>query len=201
METSRDGIDSHHRALDPAEALDRAPAARSRWGAHVPRTAGLTGVAVVAHPRLLQVFDPETAHRLTIAGLRLGLHPRTTHAPSDLATQTAASPDQALKPPSACSAKPCPTVSGWQRVLTRMLRLSPRWPPRLRRRRSRLRDPLPQPGNPRPRVFRLPADAAVVNRYGFNSGGHDRVWRNLDRLRPDSAPPCSGSTSAPTRPR
>lgn len=32
--------------------------------------------------------------------------------------------------------------------------------------------PYPQPGNPRPRVFRLPADAAVINRYGFNNVGH-----------------------------
>lgn len=31
--------------------------------------------------------------------------------------------------------------------------------------------PLPQPGNPRPRVFRLSKDEAVINRYGFNSRG------------------------------
>ncbi|WP_374944603.1 quinone-dependent dihydroorotate dehydrogenase [Sphingomonas sp.] len=31
--------------------------------------------------------------------------------------------------------------------------------------------PLPQPGNPRPRLFRLVADRAVVNRMGFNNGG------------------------------
>ncbi|QIB34458.1 quinone-dependent dihydroorotate dehydrogenase [Ancylobacter pratisalsi] len=32
--------------------------------------------------------------------------------------------------------------------------------------------PRPQPGNPRPRNFRLVEDRAVINRYGFNSGGH-----------------------------
>lgn len=32
--------------------------------------------------------------------------------------------------------------------------------------------PRPQPGNPRPRNFRLTEDRAVINRYGFNSGGH-----------------------------
>ncbi|MBB3773086.1 dihydroorotate dehydrogenase [Angulomicrobium tetraedrale] len=32
--------------------------------------------------------------------------------------------------------------------------------------------PRPQPGNPRPRNFRLTQDRAVINRYGFNSGGH-----------------------------
>jgi dihydroorotate dehydrogenase len=31
--------------------------------------------------------------------------------------------------------------------------------------------PLPQPGNPRPRVFRLVADEAIINRYGLNSEG------------------------------
>jgi dihydroorotate dehydrogenase len=31
--------------------------------------------------------------------------------------------------------------------------------------------PLPQPGNPRPRLFRLVADRAVINRMGFNNGG------------------------------
>ncbi len=31
--------------------------------------------------------------------------------------------------------------------------------------------PLPQPGNPRPRIFRLEADGAVINRLGFNSAG------------------------------
>ena len=31
--------------------------------------------------------------------------------------------------------------------------------------------PLPQPGNPRPRLFRLAKDAAVINRMGFNNGG------------------------------
>ncbi|HEX8382231.1 MAG TPA: quinone-dependent dihydroorotate dehydrogenase [Sphingomonas sp.] len=33
--------------------------------------------------------------------------------------------------------------------------------------------PLPQPGNPRPRLFRLVEDRAVVNRMGFNNGGLD----------------------------
>src|SRR5437763_1673453 len=39
--------------------------------------------------------------------------------------------------------------------------------------------PLPQRGNPRPRLFRLDADLAVVNRLGFNSEGGDAVLRRL----------------------
>lgn len=37
----------------------------------------------------------------------------------------------------------------------------------------------PQPGNPRPRLFRLPADRAVVNRMGFNNDGADAVAERL----------------------
>jgi dihydroorotate dehydrogenase len=39
----------------------------------------------------------------------------------------------------------------------------------------------PQPGNPRPRLFRLPADRAVVNRMGFNNDGAEVVARRLAR--------------------
>jgi dihydroorotate dehydrogenase len=39
--------------------------------------------------------------------------------------------------------------------------------------------PRPQAGNPRPRLFRLPEDRAVINRLGFNNAGHDAVYRRL----------------------
>jgi dihydroorotate dehydrogenase len=39
--------------------------------------------------------------------------------------------------------------------------------------------PRPQPGNPRPRVFRLTADRAVINRFGLNSEGLDIVAARL----------------------
>lgn len=49
--------------------------------------------------------------------------------------------------------------------------------------------PLPQPGNPKPRVFRLEADRAIINRYGFNSDGADvvreRLQNRLQRVRSD----------------
>lgn len=43
--------------------------------------------------------------------------------------------------------------------------------------------PRPQPGNPKPRVFRLPSAEAVINRLGFNSRGVDYVVRRLERSR------------------
>ena len=39
--------------------------------------------------------------------------------------------------------------------------------------------PKAQQGNPKPRVFRLPEDKAVINRYGFNSLGHLWVQERL----------------------
>jgi len=49
--------------------------------------------------------------------------------------------------------------------------------------------PKPQPGNPKPRVFRLPEDGAVINRYGFNNGGMVRAAERLERFRRTSAQP------------
>lgn len=39
--------------------------------------------------------------------------------------------------------------------------------------------PQPQPGNPKPRLFRLPEDAALINRMGFNNHGLDKVAKRL----------------------
>ncbi len=39
--------------------------------------------------------------------------------------------------------------------------------------------PRPQPGNPRPRMFRIPQARAVINRMGFNNLGVDRLVRNV----------------------
>lgn len=43
--------------------------------------------------------------------------------------------------------------------------------------------PRPQPGNPRPRLFRLPAQRALINRMGFNNLGVDAMTRRLAALR------------------
>jgi dihydroorotate dehydrogenase len=42
---------------------------------------------------------------------------------------------------------------------------------------------LAQPGNPKPRLFRLPADEALINRMGFNNAGADAAAVRLERLR------------------
>ncbi|KAL3276991.1 hypothetical protein HHI36_012351 [Cryptolaemus montrouzieri] len=43
--------------------------------------------------------------------------------------------------------------------------------------------PLPQLGNEKPRVFRLKDDCAVINRYGFNSDGHEKVLQRMYEIR------------------
>ncbi|MBE0612318.1 MAG: quinone-dependent dihydroorotate dehydrogenase [Burkholderiales bacterium] len=43
--------------------------------------------------------------------------------------------------------------------------------------------PRPQPGNPKPRIFRLPEAQALINRLGFNNQGVDNLIANLARTR------------------
>ena len=45
--------------------------------------------------------------------------------------------------------------------------------------------PRPQSGNPKPRLFRLPQDEALINRMGFNNDGIDALVRNLQKPRPE----------------
>lgn len=45
--------------------------------------------------------------------------------------------------------------------------------------------PRPQPGNPKPRLFRLPADRALINRMGFNNGGVEVAAMRLQK-RPEN---------------
>jgi dihydroorotate dehydrogenase len=48
--------------------------------------------------------------------------------------------------------------------------------------------PLPQSGNPKPRLFRLVEDGAVINRMGFNNGGQVAALARLQRLKLRAGP-------------
>jgi dihydroorotate dehydrogenase len=50
--------------------------------------------------------------------------------------------------------------------------------------------PRPQPGNPRPRLFRLQEDGGLVNRLGFNGGGAEAAAQRLADLRASGGPGC-----------
>jgi dihydroorotate dehydrogenase len=43
--------------------------------------------------------------------------------------------------------------------------------------------PRPQPGNPKPRIFRLKAEQAIINRLGFNNKGIEQACENIGKLR------------------
>ncbi|MDP2829949.1 MAG: quinone-dependent dihydroorotate dehydrogenase [Sulfuricellaceae bacterium] len=43
--------------------------------------------------------------------------------------------------------------------------------------------PRPQPGNPKPRLFRLPPARAIINRMGFNNDGVDKLIENVNKAR------------------
>jgi dihydroorotate dehydrogenase len=48
--------------------------------------------------------------------------------------------------------------------------------------------PRPQSGNPRPRLFRLPADQALINRMGFNNAGADALAARIAEAKPHLPP-------------
>ncbi len=117
--------------------------------------------------RALHAFDPEDAHGLAIRGLKLGLGPRDV-GPDDpiLAVQLAglslpncvglaAGFDKNAEVPDAMLA------AGFGFVEAGTV------------------TPLAQAGNPRPRLFRLTEDQAVINRMGFNNGGLEPFARRL----------------------
>lgn len=126
------------------------------------------GLFSLATP-VLHALDPENAHRLTILALqampsrfcvddpRLGQDVMGLRFPNPLGL--AAGFDKHAQVPDACLA----LGFGFVEVggVT----------------------PAPQPGNPRPRVFRLAQDRAVINRYGLNSEGVEAIAARLHARR------------------
>jgi dihydroorotate dehydrogenase len=54
--------------------------------------------------------------------------------------------------------------------------------------------PLPQEGNPKPRLFRLPKDKAIINRMGFNNDGATIIAERLKKVRETWPPEKQGGT-------
>lgn len=115
----------------------------------------------------LRRLDPERAHRLTVLALAAGLGPKR-RAAVDLRLMTrvagldfenpvglAAGFDKNAEAPDACLA----LGFGFVEVGAAT--------------------PRAQAGNPRPRVFRLTEDQAIINRYGFNNDGAERIAARL----------------------
>ena len=123
-----------------------------------------------ARPALL-ALDPERAHEATLRSLEAGFHPRDATAdPPSLAASLgrlalpnpigiAAGFDKDARVADAVLAMGC----GFAEVGTLT--------------------PLAQAGNPKPRLFRLIGDRAVINRYGFNNQGHGPALARLRKRR------------------
>ncbi len=120
-------------------------------------------------PRALALLPPEEAHELTLKSLELGLFPAAP-AGDDAAL--------AVRFAGLSLANPLGIAAGFDkdaRVPDAVLRLGCGFA------EIGTVTPLPQPGNPTPRVFRLVSDRAVINRLGFNNGGHQAALERLQR--------------------
>ncbi|MEA3000526.1 MAG: dihydroorotate dehydrogenase [Sphingomonadales bacterium] len=119
---------------------------------------------------LIFAFDAERAHRLTIAALKLAPARPPEEADPVLATQVAG-----LDFPN-----PVGLAAGFDKdaeVFAAMLGLGFGFV------EVGTLTPRPQPGNPKPRLFRLAKDRAVINRLGFNNGGQAAARGRLERWR------------------
>ncbi|MGO1076538.1 quinone-dependent dihydroorotate dehydrogenase [Inquilinus sp. CA228] len=117
---------------------------------------------------VLKALPPETAHRATITALKLGLGP-VVSAPDD--------PVLAVTLWGRAFANPIGLAAGFDKdaeVMDPMLRLGFGFV------EIGSVTPRAQPGNPRPRAFRLPDQQALINRYGFNNRGHAAAVARLE---------------------
>ncbi len=119
----------------------------------------------------LFLFDPETAHGMSIAALKSGLVPACA-APSDPRLhQTVAGLE---------FANPIGMAAGYDKnaeVPEALLKIGFGFT------EIGTVTPKPQSGNPRPRIFRLVEDEGVINRLGFNNEGHDAAFARLSSVR------------------
>ncbi|XP_029722195.2 dihydroorotate dehydrogenase (quinone), mitochondrial [Aedes albopictus] len=122
---------------------------------------------------IVRLIPPETAHQLAVFGVKLSLVRPSYRDPETLRTRLLG---MTIGNPVGIAAgfdKHGEAVNGLQRIGFGFVEIGSV-------------TPKPQPGNPRPRVFRLNEDKAIVNRYGFNSEGHEVVYERLKKMREES---------------
>jgi len=118
---------------------------------------------------LLGRMDPERAHALALAGLRAGLAPLPRRVVSPRLEVTLAG--LGLPNPLGVAAgfdKNAVALAGICRAGFGFVEVG-------------AATPRPQAGNPRPRLFRLAEDGAVINRFGFNNDGAEAIAARLTR--------------------
>jgi len=124
-------------------------------------------LAEFAEP-LVKLLPPETAHRVAIEGLKIA--PPKQAKPRD--------PRLAVEAFGLRFPNPLGLAAGFDKnaeVPGAMLRLG------FGHVEVGTLTPRPQPGNPRPRLFRLSEDGAVINRFGFNNEGYEKALARLAR--------------------
>ena len=122
--------------------------------------------------KLLHCLDPERAHRTAIRGLHFGL----TGCQSNKAWPRLNATVAGLVLPN-----PLGLAAGFDKnaeALPGLSRLGFGWL------EVGTITPKPQAGNPKPRMFRLPEDRALINRLGFNNEGLEAAKQRLSRRRP-----------------
>ncbi|WP_234189774.1 quinone-dependent dihydroorotate dehydrogenase [Shinella sp. NM-101] len=122
----------------------------------------------------LFLFDPETAHGLSIAALKAGIVPACPAKADPRLAQTVAG---------IAFPNPLGIAAGYDKnaeVPEALLRLGFGFA------EIGTVTPRPQEGNPKPRIFRLTADDAVINRLGFNNEGHAAALARLKGCRRDA---------------
>lgn len=121
-------------------------------------------------PPLLRRIDPERAHGLALRALRLGLGGRDRRADD---------PALAVDALGLRFANPIGLAAGFDKnaeAAAALMRLGFGFV------ETGTVTPRPQPGNPHPRMFRLAADRAVINRLGFNNAGAEAYSARLAGL-------------------
>ena len=122
----------------------------------------------------LFLLDPETAHGMSIAALKAGIVPACPAKTDPRLAQTIAG----LAFPN-----PVGLAAGYDKnadVPEALLRLGFGFT------EVGTLTPRPQEGNPKPRIFRLVEDDAVINRLGFNNAGHAAALERLKNCRRDA---------------
>jgi dihydroorotate dehydrogenase len=119
---------------------------------------------------LMRLIDPETAHNMALRALRLGLA-GYARRPDDPALGITVFGRRFANPIGLAAGfdKNAVAVRGLMRLGFGFVETG-------------TVTPRPQVGNPRPRLFRLEADEAVINRMGFNNAGMDAYRRRLEAL-------------------
>ncbi|SEN80191.1 dihydroorotate oxidase A [Pseudorhodobacter antarcticus] len=125
--------------------------------------------------RALHQIDPERAHGLSVLALRLGLAP----TPGPFATPRLVTTLAGMALPN-----PVGLAAGYDKnaeCLPALMQSGFGWL------EVGAATPLPQPGNPKPRLFRLTKDRAAINRFGFNNQGMEAIATRLAK-RPNGVP-------------